>query len=81
MDAEAPLAAAEDQLPLPVPHPVHEYEKLRRVGEGEAWCMLGCSGAACRRAHGNMVDWVILRQGDGSMRWLNTPCVARRHLW
>ena len=35
MDAEAPPAAAEDQLPpLPVPHPVHDYEKIRRVGEG-----------------------------------------------
>jgi serine/threonine protein kinase len=35
MDAEAPPAAAEEQLPpLPVPHPVHDYEKMRRVGEG-----------------------------------------------
>lgn len=35
MEAEEPLAAPEDQLPpLPVPHPVHDYEKIRRVGEG-----------------------------------------------
>ncbi len=34
-DTAEAQTAPEDQLPpLPVPDPVHDYEKIRRIGEG-----------------------------------------------